>query len=482
MKRKIIALFGILSIFCIRDVKASTFSAIFNCDRSVVNPGDTINCTLRGVSDEQITSVSGKIVLDSKLSLYSINTSSIWEGNGENGNIQLHSDSSKTGTFDIATFRVTISGGDVNGAKVSVNDLTFYTEIPPTPEPEPTNPYEPPGGETNLRENEVAHSVAVTPFSIRTASRNTNLATLTISEGTIKFNKNTNNYNIVIEDKTSFNISATVEDPASKVTGTGDKEIRYGNNSYPITVTSESGHTKVYTINVTRPDNRSTTNTLKSLKINGVSFDPEKEIELEFSYLKDKAIIKTELTDKDTSVYVDGYGDRTVELDEGINQILIKVRAENEVVRTYTITIKRAIKNESSENINLADLVIRNHEVNYVPGVFDYQVELGENEKRLSLSVVPENENAKFVIQNNSNLADGDMVVIKVTSADGTVTQDYRIKIIKKTSTAVDPDGPPKQEVVKEKSDLLVPILVFAIGFVSFTGSISYVIKRKKNQ
>lgn len=313
-------------------------------------------------------------------------------------------------------------------------------------------------------------------FSILYASTNNNLANLSLNNINISFSKDVLVYN-VSTDETSTVISAGAEDGKAKVSGTGTRAIHYGNNQFNIVVTSEAGVSKTYTINVYREDKRSKTNTLKYVRVNGVNYDVNVETHtINVGNLIDKVTVSSGLTDDSTSKYVDGFGNRTVELNEGENQILIKVQAENEVVRTYTFNVVRAIKNAAGQNINISSLVIANHdEFVYTPGMYDFQVVLSEREKRLVLTVVLENPAATYKIENNEELKEDDIVVIKVTSEDKSVTQDYRIKIIREdTYPDEEDDTEDVEEVTEEDNSLLIPIIIFGIGVFMFIIALAY--------
>jgi hypothetical protein len=87
-------------------------------------------------------------------------------------------------------------------------------------------------------------------------SNNTNLATLTVSEGTLSpaFNKDSLTYRVEVANSvTSLTITATVEDEKASVTGGGEKTgFVVGATPYPITVTAEDGTKKNYTVIVSR--------------------------------------------------------------------------------------------------------------------------------------------------------------------------------------------------------------------------------------
>ena len=70
-----------------------------------------------------------------------------------------------------------------------------------------------------------------------------------------EFNKSTLEYSITaLPTTTNIKINATANDASAKVSGTGEKEVIEGNNSFGIVVTAENGTSKTYTINVTVPE------------------------------------------------------------------------------------------------------------------------------------------------------------------------------------------------------------------------------------
>ena len=111
------------------------------------------------------------------------------------------------------------------------------------------------------------YTITVNRMDIR--SSNNNLKVLSLDKGVIKFNKNTTNYNISVEDSVSFvKIVATLDDNKSSfVNGFGPRTVNlnYGNNKIEIKVQAENGSVKVYIINVNRKDSRSSSTGAVSL-------------------------------------------------------------------------------------------------------------------------------------------------------------------------------------------------------------------------
>ena len=192
------------------------------------------------------------------------------------------------------------------------------------------------------------------------------LSNLTISNGTINFSENTTEYNLTI-DSDSTKISATKKDENSKISGDiGDKTLNYGVNTFKITVTSESGKSKVYIINITRPDNRSTEKDMLEFGFVGydIKFDKDTtkyNLNLENNVSK-LAICDTEkvgvlclnkemtFSEKTTveatfnGIDLDSLEDKELDIKEGKNVLQIKVIAENETEKVYTFNINRKSK------------------------------------------------------------------------------------------------------------------------------------------
>lgn len=80
-----------------------------------------------------------------------------------------------------------------------------------------------------------------------------NLSSLSVSEGTLspKFSSGTTTYKVDLTSETeSLTISAKAKDSKAKVSGTGKKELKIGENNFTVTVTAEDGSKKTYTISV----------------------------------------------------------------------------------------------------------------------------------------------------------------------------------------------------------------------------------------
>ena len=117
-----------LIIFIPLQVKAAS-SVSINCDKELYNSTDEAVCTLKGSSDENIISISGSLDIEDPIFSIIPIASSIWEGDADDGNIQLYTDVEKTGAFDIATIKVKLKEGatveDAQSILLSVSDVMF---------------------------------------------------------------------------------------------------------------------------------------------------------------------------------------------------------------------------------------------------------------------------------------------------------------------------------------------------------------------
>lgn len=80
-----------------------------------------------------------------------------------------------------------------------------------------------------------------------------NLSSLSVSEGTLspKFSAGTTTYKVDLTNEVKkLTISAKAKDSKARVSGTGEKELKIGENNFTVTVTAEDGSKKTYTISV----------------------------------------------------------------------------------------------------------------------------------------------------------------------------------------------------------------------------------------
>ena len=312
------------------------------------------------------------------------------------------------------------------------------------------------------------------------------LSDLKINNETISnFKSDTTTYSKEVTTS-SINITGTLTDSKATVVGFGTKNLNYGTNTFKIVVTSEAGNTREYILNIIRKDTRSSINTLKNLSLSSgtIKFNANtNNYNIQVDENTDKIKITSELTDS-KSKYVNGFGNREVELKTGLNKVLIKVMAENESIRTYTLNITRGeVKTNETETIDttinckIKELVIDGYEINFLPDTLEYDLTIKDEEK-LDIKVELENEKSTYEILDNEDLENESVITIKVKSEDENVLE-YKINIIKEEI-----DKEIIDEVVDNDDDIdsnnnYIGYFIFGFGLILFI--IAIIVKKKKN-
>lgn len=94
----------------------------------------------------------------------------------------------------------------------------------------------------------------VNPAPVTPKNSDNNLKSLSVEGVTIspEFNKDTLEYSVTLtSDTTKININAEKNDSKASISGTGEIEVKEGDNKLEIVVTAENGSTKTYIINAT---------------------------------------------------------------------------------------------------------------------------------------------------------------------------------------------------------------------------------------
>ena len=334
MNKKILLILMLLILLPIK-ANALTGASSITCDKTESLPGENITCSLTGtISDDTAKSYQGTIVLSEGLELVSVTKDSIW-GTGENNSLNLNysgATDNVTGIFNIAQI---IVKGSTNISSTKNTSITISTQTLK--------------GNTDTE----GKSLSNTSQSIKLLSKNNNLQSLSVSSGELSptFNSSTTDYNITC-NQSKIIVSATSDDSEATIEGNGEHELNYGANVVNVVVKSSSGEEKTYKLNITRPDGRSTTNTISRLILNGSDIEIKKDVieyEVKYDEKIEELLIEAELTDS-KSIFIEGYGERTEDLQKGTNEFEIRVQSESGAVRTYKITAIRGKATETPQN------------------------------------------------------------------------------------------------------------------------------------
>lgn len=284
------------------------------------------------------------------------------------------------------------------------------------------------------------------------------LASLEVSNGTLSpaFNASQKTYKVnVSADTTTITLSATPANGSSFVNNYGPRSynLSYGLNRLYIKVSNASGNIETYTINVTRADNRSNVNSLSSLTISQGELSP--------GFSADNTTYNVVVPNNVTSIAIgavlsdsksyfdEGFGPRTVQLNEGLNNILVKVRSQAGSLRAYTINVTRQTANETvcSTEPETKALLSR---IEFIDGpdgelidkvdikkdVFTYEIEVPFEVANLTINAFPVTEGDTFEVQGIKDLVVDEpqeaTIVVSSATCPG-LTKTYTLSI-KRTS------------------------------------------------
>ena len=292
---------------------------------------------------------------------------------------------------------------------------------------------------TDLEFNDISHKDISDTIKIK--SNVNTLSSLSITGAEISFNESTLNYSATV-DADSITITAKAKDSSASVSGAGKKTLKYGKNEFKVVVTAEDGSKKTYTLTITRPDNRNTNNYLKSLSVDvgNISFNKDTTIyNVNVEADVKAAKISAEVEDE-KAFFVKNYGARSVSLKYGKNEILVKVSAENEKVKTYTINITR--KDDRSSDNTLSSLSITPGSINFNKNTTEYYVKVDDSVTEIKIDATANDSKATIKIEKPKKLVEGENKYKVIVTAENEKTKTYTIIVTKgdtQTSQVEDP-------------------------------------------
>ncbi len=385
-------------------VLASTYSLNLDCP-STVSAGENVTCKLTGTLDGSINSIKGKL---SQEGLSGITFNSSLTCNPCNS--QEFNVSGLSGTsVEVGTISLTIPSGSAPNTtfRVVINNITADAS-------DATG---------------IAHGGL--SATMRVKSVDSTLSSITVGKYALepKFSSNVYSYKVMADDIAKITINATSTDGHAIITGTGEKTLKYGDNTFTIVSKSESGDEKKYKIIINRFDSRDKVNTLNNLVVEGYdldkTFDPN---ETKYDVTVESNVQSIKITSERTnaldankpkSTYVKNYGNRTVSLKYGLNKVQIKVRAENEVVKTYTINVTRI--DDRDPNNYLKTLEISSAKYVFKKENTNYSLNVENNVSVVSIKAEAESDKAVVDTISKLDLKEGsNKFSIKVTAENET--------------------------------------------------------------
>lgn len=468
MKRVYIFILTVIMLFPIM-IKGSSFTLGFDCP-SKVTAGETIKCKLSVNQTGGVSSVGGNFLLDG-LTYDKFNIAT--DKNGKS--IELH-----VNTISKEGFMF----GNVNGFPSSLTIGEVLFKVPSTAK----------AGDSftvkiiNVTGSDIAyHDLEGSDISkaVRIASNVNTLSSLSVTGANISFNENTLNYSATI-DASSVTITAKATDSHATVSGTGTKTLKYGKNDFNIVVKAENGSKKTYVLSITRPDNRNTNNYLKSLSVDvgTINFNKDTTIyNINVDSNVKTAKISAEVEDSKAN-FVKNYGARSVTLKYGKNEILVKVSAENEKVKTYTINVNR--EDDRSNDNFLSSLTVTPGSINFDKNITSYTVNVDKSVTSVDIKATANDSKATVKVVSPKSLVDGTNEYKVIVQAENEKTKTYMVYVIKgEDSTSIltppEPINPVDEDL--EKNNNKIKNLSIAESDIDFKSDITnYEVKTKKDK
>lgn len=228
------------------------------------------------------------------------------------------------------------------------------------------------------------------------------------------------------------------------------------------------------------------TNALSNISINGETLVPifNKEIYKYNVYTNNEDIyINTVLSEEDS--FIEGNG--AFKLKEGENKLKLKLTLKDGNIKYYNLSIFLNYKNENDlSNSLLKDLIIKNYKINFDSNVFNYNLNI-EDEEQLDIRYEV-NNNEKVILEGNSNLKLGNnKIIITVISEDETNKSIYTITVNKTKTVYNEEIKKEKKEIIKndfDKTDKIIVKIVISlviIIIITFLFYLFFCIKSKKH-
>jgi len=265
-------------------------------------------------------------------------------------------------------------------------------------------------------------------------SENNFLAGIISNRGTIRqeWDYNRFEYDLDLDTvDTEINIEGVPADDKASVAGNGDYIIEAGDHDIILTVTSESGLVKTYTVHVHRETDHNPYP--KKIAVEGMLaiYCNLHEGMCEYTYNKDideyeitvpYQIREINITVDKAHYFQEVVGDGIYRLDGGPNELEVYIKAEDKMNETkYYYNIIR----DMTGNNDLASLRVTNPEttLNYSYNVTDYYITVDNETDHIDIEALPDDIRASVDVQNIETLEYGsdNHIPIVVTAENGAV-------------------------------------------------------------
>ena len=417
--------------------KAASFSAS-SSPSSTAYVGDTITITIKATDAAGMYKVTAS---NDKVSL----TSGLAEEFIENSSTTVKFKAVKAGTVTI-----TATASDMTDLSDSSKKVTGSQTFNITIKEKPSTNENTTGGNTT--------NTTTGGNTTNTSSGKNNTTSGGSTSNEYKPTFTTVNETVYATDEVNVRKSYSTSSTRLGTLAKGDSITRTGKSTdgkwSRVTYNGQTAYMVSSYLSTTKPkeEEKSSNKNLASLSVEGVELSPafnkettqytgtasENVTKLEIKATAEDSKAKVEILDNDN-------------LKGGDNIIKIKVTAEDDTVRTYILTITNPAAGKIDENktteLQLANLEIKgvNFEEGFNPAIYTYELSLNNSAiKNLEITAKANQEDATVEIIGNENFIVGEnTITILLTSADGTKTATYQIKVTlpEETTAGAEIDG-----------------------------------------
>lgn len=401
----------------------------FDCPSSVTS-GEEIRCTI--IPGDNLNKINGNVGFDDALVFYGISGSGFT--NVSSGtNVTLNS--VKTNAEIYLKFKVP----SVTTKKEYAITFTNFSYVTGD-------------NRTNLYEAKL-FKVNVVPKTTTTTTAKASVFKITFDAngGTGTFNElsctskngvcnvDLSSVGVPVKDGFTFNGWGTVR----SCTTSGNKNVYKAKKSttlYACYTKNSDTTTTTTTTKVTTTTKTTSTTTaktdiklyLKDLSVEGQNIDFSKfKTNYEIKVLYEVENIKINAEAASEGINTDYQNE--VNLEVGENEIPITL-SDGTNSSVYTLKVIRLKEGEeikdASNDATLKSLVLTGYNIGFNSTVTSYELTVKYNVSNIEVKATPNDENAKFVITGNSDIANGSVIKVDVQAEDGTLMS-YKINIVK---------------------------------------------------
>ena len=358
----IIKKISILIVFILLTIsfnsKVNAVSANISAGKSEINVGESTTITVN------INAASWNIHVTGDGTLNEADSSS--DGENTNKTFTINFTGNKEGTY-----KFKLSGDVSDGDTGKTTQISGSAQVIVKSKDNSNN-----NSSSNTSTGNATTTTTTDKPSTPVVSNDATLKNLGITPNDFKgFKRATLSYDVTVpNDVASVKIYASPNNDKATVTGTGNKELKEGKNTFEVKVTAEDGKTtKTYTLNITRQTAEETAAAttqvpeekpeediigLTDLKVKGFEISPEfdnSKYEYKLELNKDLSELDIETKTSGDNIKVDIVGNSG--LQEGENVITLLVyNAEIDDTTTYQIIVnKTLVANTNTEKIDVSE-------------------------------------------------------------------------------------------------------------------------------